>query len=330
MKLPFEFNIKLIFRLIFPGAILAAAIFPASVAILRFLGIEVAAEYLYPLEVIACGWLVVISDMRVYMLFEGRRYWPSWIKRYFLGRQERRLKRLRDLVEKPGADRRRYLEAGVEYGLYPIDEGGDAYVAHPTSVGNIIEAFETYPKVKYGLDAVFYWFRLWVVIDKDLREEVDMAQAVPDSSIYVSFVLYLSGLIMFAYAGFDLASTRFGWAAAAQLPFVPKPLSASILGAFCFLVGFSVYRLSLPAHVQFGELFKSIFDQYHSQLAFDDVVEEVGNIKRDTSLGFKARREKNQIVWRYLRWHLIRDEALGKNFTVKEWRDKQSTGSGAF
>ena len=75
MKLPFEFGIKLIFRLVFPGAILALALTPAVRAILDASGIWIKFEYLFPIEAVAFGWMIVISDMRIYMLFEGRRYW---------------------------------------------------------------------------------------------------------------------------------------------------------------------------------------------------------------------------------------------------------------
>jgi hypothetical protein len=37
-----------------------------------------------------------------------------------------------------------------------------------------------------------------------------------------------------------------------------------------------------------------------------------------------TQREKNQIVWRYLRWHLIRDEAAKENLTVKDWEARHN------
>ena len=156
MKLPFDFSIKFIFRLVFPGAILAAALAPLVHAILRILGIYFKFEYIFPIEVIVWGWAIAISDMHIYMLFEGRRYWPPLLRQLLIRNQERRLKRLSDIVlNRSPPDRRRFLEAGVEYGLYPIDEEGTAKVALPTRLGNIIEGYETYPKVKYGLDGIF-------------------------------------------------------------------------------------------------------------------------------------------------------------------------------
>jgi hypothetical protein len=227
-------------------------------------------QYLLPLEAIAWGWAIVVCDMHIYMLFEGRRYWPYRLRQILVQYQVRRLKALSDVVNAPNIDRRRFLEAGVEHGHYPVDEGGEAYVAHPTRLGNLIESFESYPKVKYGLDAVFYWYRLWVMLDKDLREEIDTAQALVDSTIYIAFVLYVSGLVMFIYAGIGFTNVR--------LPYVPTPSVLFVLGIACFAIGFCIYCVSIPAHAQFGELFKSVFDQYRSKLVFDDLLNEVSRI----------------------------------------------------
>lgn len=69
MKLPFDFGIKLLFRLVFPGVILAAALTPAIRAILQCLEIPIKIEYLFPIEVIGFGWAVAVCDMPIYMLF---------------------------------------------------------------------------------------------------------------------------------------------------------------------------------------------------------------------------------------------------------------------
>ncbi len=86
--------------------------------------------------------------------------------------------------------------------------------------------------------------------------------------------------------------------------------------------GILLYRLSLPAHAQFGELFKSVFDQYPSKLVFDDVLQEVAEIMALPSLGTRPEQEKNMIVSRYLKWHRIRDAQKKKNLTVAEWKNR--------
>jgi hypothetical protein len=329
MKLPFAFGIKLIFRMLFPGAILAAAFVPAVQALLPALGIMIKFEYLFPIEVILWGWVIVISDMHIYMLFEGRRYWPTPFRKSLVWLQQRRLRRLSEIVwgQPSKVDRRRFLESGVEYGLYPTDKDGTAYVAHPTRLGNIIESYETYPEVKYGLDSVFYWYRLWVVLDKDLREEIDSSQAVVDSTVYISFVLYASALLMILYAGIksvgDFHWSYLAWVTGIKLPHVPEGSYLCILSAACLIFGFVIYRLSLQAHAKFGELFKSVFDQYRSKLVFDDVLKVVAQIIGVPSLAFESQQVKNRIVWRFLRWHRIRDETSSRNLTVKEWEDRQ-------
>jgi hypothetical protein len=288
MKLPLDFGIKLVFRLVFAGVILAAALVPAVHGAVHALGIGIKAEYLFPVEVIFCGWAVMICDMRIYMLFQGRRYWPAWASKRSTQSEQKRLNRLRDAL--PDA------EAGVEFGLFPVDEGGESYVAYPTRLGNLIASFETYPAVKYGLDAAFYWDRIRVVLDKDIRDEVDSAQSMVDSTVYVAFALYVSGLVMFAYAAASFVThagwTLLGWLPAIDLPYVPRPAALCGLGAACLAAGYLVYYLSLPAHAQFGELSKSIFDQFRSKLVFDDVLEEVGRTIGSPHLSLKSQREK--------------------------------------
>jgi hypothetical protein len=332
MKLPFEFGTKLIFRLVFPGVILAAATTPFVNAVLDIAEIRIKTEYLFPVETIAWGWLVVVCDMHIYMLFEGRRYWPDVIRRFFMRREDARLQRLRAIAKSSeGKDKRKFLETSVEIGQYPIDEGGDPYVEHPTRLGNILAGFEAYPTVKYGLDAVFYWYRLWVILDKDLREEIDTAQAVVDSTVYLSFVLYVSALLALIYAGIEsLMATD--WYSKATLPglaslYIPQQTMLFVISAACVILARLVYRISLPAHAQFGELFKSVFDQYRSKLSFDDVVKEIGRVIGDPQLRYRSPREKNQIVWRYLRWHRARDDATKTNLTMKEWEARTKGGA---
>jgi hypothetical protein len=124
-----------------------------------------------------------------------------------------------------------------------------------------------------------------------------------------------------------IAATNTGWKILSwlptvALPYVPRPPVLYLIAIVCLVAGYLVYRLSLTAHAQFGELFKSTFDQFRSKIQFDDVLQEVGGVTNTPYLSFKSRREKNQIIWRYLRWHLIRDDATGKNLTIREWKQR--------
>jgi hypothetical protein len=242
-----------------------------------------------------------------------------------------RLSRLLNVILNPKADSRRISEARVEYAQYPVSDDGYPYVAFPTRLGNLIEAYEKYPEIKYGLDSVFYWLRLWVIIDKDLREEVDNAQSVVDSTIYISFSFYLSGVIMFVYAGIE-AARQVHWGGSwlsylsylgnIQLPYVPVSSVLVCMGVSCLIAGFVIYRLSLTAHATFGELFKSVFDMHRSKLDFKDVVTIVSEISKDRSILRKPTTEKNRIAWLYLRWHRI-TAADGYDYTPTRLKELQ-------
>jgi hypothetical protein len=222
-------------------------------------------------------------------------------------------------------------ESAVDYAQFPVNVDGVSYVEYPTRFGNLIESFENYPLVKYGLDSVFYWSRFWVSLDKDLREELDNAQAVVDSALYVTFALYTAAFLGIGYAlGEQIANSHWysahGWPVL-RIPELPSPGTLYVLAGLCLLAGLILYRLSLPLHAQFGELFKSVFDQFRQKLQFDDVLEQVGQLLPAGSVDQKTRSEKYRIIFRFLRWHVIRDEISGTNYPVGEWRKRIQTAT---
>jgi len=62
----------------------------------------------------------------------------------------------------------------------------------PTRLGNVIRAFEEYPRAVYGTSAIPLWPRLIAVVDKDYKPVLDEAKASLDFMINASF---LSGLL---------------------------------------------------------------------------------------------------------------------------------------
>jgi len=326
MKFPFTFDTKLIFRLLLPGLLLAAAMAPWVHGAMHALGIWIKLQYALPVEAIVWGFAIVMSDMPIYMLFEGRRYWPGPLYEFMRAREDKRRLALVAIMEREGPNTRRGLEAGVEHSKFPFKKDGESYVERPTRLGNLIESYEVYPEVKYGLDSVFYWYRLWLVLDKDTREELDNAQSMVDCAVYVVFVLGLSGLILFTYLFIDalgdfahwLDQPWLQWLAAVRLSYLPSWPALILMGLLCFLSGFMLYRFSLPAHSQYGELFKAVFDQYRSKLQFDDVVQEVAAIRGAPYVSLEQA-QKYRIAWLFLRWHRIRDERDGKSYKIKDW-----------
>ena len=70
-----------------------------------------------------------------------------------------------------------YDELWSEIRQFPADEHDHYIATRPTKMGNILASYEDYPDSRYGMDSVFYWHRLWLIVDKDTREEIDRTWA---------------------------------------------------------------------------------------------------------------------------------------------------------
>jgi hypothetical protein len=257
---------------------------------------QIGIEYTLLLGVPFMGWVLVILDMPIYMVFEGRRFWPDFVKRRLVKSETARLMAVRGKIEQcRETDRRKYLEASVELRKFPMNEKTGEYEAQfPTRLGNLIAAYETYPNLRYGMAAVFYWYRIWLKIDKDTKEDVDDRASIADGLVYSSFSLLLSGTAWLVYSVltvFKLTTT---------LSYVP-PGPSPLMFAACFLLAaYLLYRASIYVHSQYGEVFKSIFDVYGKDIDVSDIIEEVSRVTGDNSLPCLTRREQLEVAWRYL------------------------------
>lgn len=293
MKLPFSFDLKTLFRMLLPGIVLGFALLPVIKVFTAAFLPGTPAINVFPLASIGLGWLFVVMDMQIYMIFEGRRFWPRSLWSYFHKKEQARCEDLFDTVMKThGRDNRAFVEASVEVRRFPIDDHGDFCARFPTRLGNLLAAFEDYPNRIYGMDSVFYWYRIWLVIDHQLRELLDQRQALADSTLYTATALYISGAIYLAYllpAGFGRGTS--------VLPGNGALVSISVL---CLLAGFLLYRTSLHLHASYGELFKALFDIHRDKVKVDGIVEIVAELIENPTLTEATQKEKYDIAWRYL------------------------------
>ena len=305
--------------MIFPGLIIAAVLAPLFHTIAIWCEVRIPIAFTFPFEVVIWGWIVLLLDSHIYMLFEGRRYWPGFIWSLLQSWEASRLNKLERMLREgrgqPNDLRqaRRYLESGVKISDFPIDPGESKQIAsYPTRLGNLIAAYEQYPRLKYGLDSVFFWYRLWVSVDKDLREEIDNQQALADGALYVCFAFVVSGLIMLSYGILQAIRPDL-------LLYLPGYKQDLVLSVGCFLIAAALYRLSLPVHAQFGELFKSFFDQWRGKLQFEDIADLVREEYNPEAVAVSPRkaRERNIAVWRFLKWHMLRRPGQSENEWIK-------------
>jgi hypothetical protein len=304
VKLPFDFGIRFVLRLVWPGAILAAALFPIGREV-RALAYPAASDpILFAVLGLVAGFALLLFDMPIYMILEGRRYWPERLRLRGVRREAARLAKIRAV-----ADSAQDSAVRVEYDLraseFPTDRvSGEPAARYPTRLGNLLASFETYPTVKYGIDGVFFWPRLWVSIDKDLREELDSAQAIVDGAVYSCAAFAVSAVLCATYAAIGVGESRELWLGAA--------VTSAIFSIIC-------YRAALPRYAQYGELVAAVFDQHRKKLEFDALVTDLDAHLNDTRTPARSERETARAAWRFLRWHRYRRSGAPTNEIVRDW-----------
>lgn len=301
MKLPFSFATGFIFRLVLPGLILAIVFVPVIDICLGIVGYPISKDVSIPIIAVLLGWLLVLIDMPIYMIFEGRRYWPDPIRAWGIAREGKRLERLESETRERqlSGDQAAYVESALKTAQFPLSQERKRVAIYPTRLGNLIAEYEQYPDRKYGMDGVFYWYRIWVGLPKDLRDELDERQALVDSAVYIAFVLYLSALLTTIYALLSF-STAFTW-----LPSL-NPTLRMLVGPTLALWGYLLYRASLLAHGQYGHYFKAMFDRHLSEVKLEHVLSEIAEMTHEESFRLLQGRKARMAAWRYLQWDKVR------------------------
>ncbi|HLM89368.1 MAG TPA: hypothetical protein VK284_10115 [Streptosporangiaceae bacterium] len=145
------------------------------------------------LAVFASGVIVDRLTTPMLRLLEG--YWPSWLGRL----RSRLIKRIQDQAIKddiawqelarhmqPSAQATATAEQLATFARLDQKQRRRPATPNrylPTKVGNILRAGETWPAVKYGLDAVAVWPRLWLMLSDSTRRELIAARAALDSAV---------------------------------------------------------------------------------------------------------------------------------------------------
>jgi hypothetical protein len=303
LKLPFDFGIRFVLRLVAPGALLAGISLPAVKALAPLLYPGLSDLLLFVTSGLVFGFALLLLDMPIYMLLEGRRFWPAWLRNWALRRESERLDRL--LRKSAASAEPMRTEYDILAAQYPLDGSTGAPSArYPTRLGNLLTSFETYPTVKYGLDGVFFWPRLWVAIDKDLREELDSAQAVVDGAIYTCFAFGVGVIVCLGYWIAGLSAVWWHWPAGALA---------------CLILSRIFYLVALPRYAQYGELFAAVFDQHRDKLKLGTLLTDLDAHSGQPGSVTRTEREKWRAAWRFLRWHRYRAPGATANQDVQGW-----------
>lgn len=300
MKLPFDIGSRIAFRTLLPGALFALFLYPLAKLIASRAGVPTSLVVYFSIAIPVCGWVLLLLDMPMYKFLEGRSGWPQWARKMGLRLEAGRLLRLRRRAreaERAGDDIRA-TELNLEIYKFPM-------VNHvhrplfPTRLGNIIAEYERYPSLKYGADGVFYWYRIWLTIDKEMRQELDEKQAMVDGTVYVCCVLMLGGILSALYFGLGLCGC---------LPTIAsiRAWHLALASPGMLLASFIVYRYSLAAHAEYGKYFKALFDTRIGSLDLSFQKEAMSHAVGDSRIINTKGPDACRVVWRYLHWHRFR------------------------
>ena len=135
-----------------------------------------------------------------------------------------------------------------QYLAFPPAELGDVL---PTRLGNTLRAAESYPGdgERWGLDAVFWWPRLYLIIPDSARQQVDDARASMDQMSVLSMLsaAFAAVAVGFGVTGLPLAV----WGSCA---------------AGALVLSWLTYRAAITSAAAFGDLVRSCFDLFRNDL----------------------------------------------------------------
>jgi hypothetical protein len=141
----------------------------------------------------------------------------------------------------------------------------------PTAFGNVIRAFEVYSRVMYGFEAIEGWNRLKTIIPDNYLQLIDAAKAETDlwMNIWLLSLIFIVEYVVFAGIARHVVS---------HFPILwVVPVALGIAWLAC--------NWATHAAIEWGDLVKSSFDVYLSQLR--------------SALGFKGEytREQQNTFW---------------------------------
>jgi len=205
------------------------------------------------------GGIVLLAINRdLYRLMEG--YGSYNPLKVFTWLEKRRFRRIADDLEKLDDEYRGHIAAKTEFPetsrtkrnriirqLAEEFPDKEEYIL-PTPFGNVLRAFEVYPRVMYGLDSIDAWGRLLAVIPKDYLALLDAAKSQVDFwvNLGVAFVLLLVEYEVLALA-------------------THTPLNVWIILLLILLGTIAPIRATSSAR-EWGDFIKSAFDAHRFKL----------------------------------------------------------------
>lgn len=257
------FGYPFFLRVIFPGSLASAVLYLILwpwVGETINMADKVAFGLFFSVSTIALGLIVSFADHPIYSLYEARVGWPRWLRRWLVRRRQLEVERRR-IAANEATDEQERAEMWSWLRRFPLTEEGEPRALSPTAIGNILYGYEDYPWQRYAMDAVFYWPRIWLMVDDKTRKEIDSLWAPADSLTYLSFIALFGSVVLIPFLVVSLVQSAWSASFVVDLRHLWGAAVPSLI-----LLWRIFYLLSLPLHISNGETFKSVFDVYRGQI----------------------------------------------------------------
>lgn len=254
--------------LLLPGLIVSLYAHPYALLVLKRSGYSVyglTVGVVFAAEVLFLGILISSAMKPIYYIFEGFRL--TWVtasaRKYNNWKVDKFRKKLASLYS-GGLTTERKEQASRLLG-YLSDfpnmraDGRRGYFAErPTRLGNIIASYELYPKTRYGIDGVSFWFHLLYKAPEAARQDYKDKMVFAESLVLAS----AAGVIVFISASCSLVGQFIG----RQFPGavivsvnLPSMLDwIALASGVCIWAVF--YMLALSAHREVRDVFWALTD----------------------------------------------------------------------
>ena len=119
----------------------------------------------------------------------------------------------------------------------------------PTKLGNIFKSMELYSEWKYGMNSIFFWIRIQLLMSDENKKTIDKVRAFVDMFIGLTWIFFFAAIvypIFLAYNGKYIFS-----------------IVSIALFILCSLIS---YNMAVQSALRFGYYVRSIFDLYREEL----------------------------------------------------------------
>jgi hypothetical protein len=155
------------------------------------------------------------------------------------------------ICEEPRASPQRTAAATELHRRFPASEA----TILPTEFGNVIRAFETHPRRRYGMDGIAVWPRISTMLSDGERSELEEATT--------DLAFWMNGLVVIAIAGPVLFIERI-WHPPGGI--AETALVELAVAAFTTLAVWWAYRQAIAAAIRWGDPVRAAFDVHRLQL----------------------------------------------------------------